>query len=186
MFLFRCCVHQNPDPKSADSHEVLEVTATSVSRRVERAKEVRALSHITLQPCRLTYQLKALPAFSECDTALYRAQSQPQEAPSVLGLLLDALLSQATIQTMEERPWIIMTCSHLSSCVWLPDECAQNWTTCTRQRPNSPLAPCPPFLIKLYTILVMHMCLRRPANSTCCMHLEKGWCQSVPQMLCGW
>ena len=41
MFLFRCCVQQDPDGKSDDSQEVLEVTATSVSRRIERAKEVR-------------------------------------------------------------------------------------------------------------------------------------------------
>lgn len=40
MFLFRCCLHQESDQKPDDSHEVLEVTATSVSRKIERAKEV--------------------------------------------------------------------------------------------------------------------------------------------------
>ena len=40
MFLFRCCVHKTADNKQDDPPDVLEVTATSVSRRVERAKEV--------------------------------------------------------------------------------------------------------------------------------------------------
>ena len=40
MFLFRCCVREVDDTKPSDSPEVVEVTATSVSRRIERPKEV--------------------------------------------------------------------------------------------------------------------------------------------------
>ncbi|DBB04290.1 TPA: hypothetical protein ACH3X1_012787 [Trebouxia sp. C0004] len=39
MFLFRCCVHQTADKKQDDPAEVVEIAATSVSRRMDRPKE---------------------------------------------------------------------------------------------------------------------------------------------------
>ena len=47
MFLFRCCARQRPDQKADEPHEVLEVTATSVSRRIERPKEVRPFTTLS-------------------------------------------------------------------------------------------------------------------------------------------
>ena len=164
MFLFRCCVHQEPNPKTADSHDVLEVTATSVSRRVERAKEVRLVSNITHNQFELTCQVITMQASNEVKAALYRARSQPQEVPSGLGLLLDALLLQATIQTMDERPWTIMIYFRLSNCAWLPGVCAQNWTTCTRQGSDS----CDHFCLPvLYMNLTMLLCSTGPALYGC-------------------
>ncbi|KAA6428464.1 MAG: GAF and PAS PAC sensor-containing adenylate guanylate cyclase [Trebouxia sp. A1-2] len=39
MFLFRCCVHQTADKKQDDPAEVVEIAATSVSRKMDRPKE---------------------------------------------------------------------------------------------------------------------------------------------------